>query len=116
VNYRDLVVSFSVVRHYLLSQKHEAGRNFQENTLNNPKAYAVAVRDGNDLFVVVTICRELKGDLYVNWPSVAPHLEPHTSYHASGQTHHKAVDRKVHPELRNQAHLVLEQAYSVRPF
>jgi len=77
--------------------------------MKESKVYAVAVRDSEKLFLVVGICRGPQGDVYVNWSGGGPHLEPHTSYHASGQTHHKTFDRKLHPGLTNQANLVRQR-------
>jgi hypothetical protein len=60
------------------------------------KNLAVAVRDGADLFVVITINRGPEGDVYVNWPrDHIPGWNPHTSYHASGQHHHKSFNQKL---------------------
>lgn len=57
---------------------------------------AVAVRDGADLLQVFTIRRAAAGDIYINhkrdWMAG---WDPHTSYHASGQHHHKAFNRKL---------------------
>ena len=57
-------------------------------------AYAVAVREPEGLFLVVSIVRPVTGDVYVNWPrDGVPGWKPHTSYHASGQHHHKAFGK-----------------------
>jgi len=62
-------------------------------------SYAVAVRDGNELFLFLTIARAPAGDVYVNilhgqnGPEWKP-WEPHASYHASGQHHQSSFDRK----------------------
>jgi hypothetical protein len=51
---------------------------------------AVAVRSPSGLFTIGSIVRRAAGDVYVNFPR--PGLtgsKPHTSYHASGQHHHK---------------------------
>jgi hypothetical protein len=51
---------------------------------------AIAVRDV-ELFVMATVVRSSKTDVYVNWPRDGePEWKPHTSYHASGQHHHKS--------------------------
>lgn len=53
--------------------------------------YAVAVREGSDLFLTHTICLDPKTDVYINWiRDHDPDWKPHTSYHASGQYHHKS--------------------------
>jgi hypothetical protein len=62
--------------------------------------YAVAVRDGVDLFLFLTITRSMSGDVYVNilhnrqgptWDR----WKPHASYHASGQHHQKSFGHKA---------------------
>jgi hypothetical protein len=58
--------------------------------------YAVAVRDGDDLFTVLTVNRKPSGDVYAN--VLRPHdpnMKPHGSYHASGQHHAKTYNHKV---------------------
>jgi hypothetical protein len=69
--------------------------------------YAVAVRDGDDLFAVLTVNRKPSGDVYAN--VLRPHdpdMKPHGSYHASGQHHaktlnHKAFVRRLQPPDEN---------------
>jgi hypothetical protein len=75
--------------------------------------YAVAVRDGGDLLMLVTI-RRSRQNVYVNIPR--PHLpdwQPHASYHASGQRHQVSFgckfDVQAHPcpdEFRGQQNVV----------
>ncbi len=56
---------------------------------------AVAVRDGGDLFLVISIRRRASGDVYVNFPrDHDPTWKPHTSVHASGQRHQKSFNHK----------------------
>ena len=57
-------------------------------------SYAVAVRDGGDLFVLITIVRDPKGDVHVNSPRPDPNWKPHASYHASGQHHAKSFNHQ----------------------
>ena len=52
--------------------------------------YAVAVRDGADLWVFLSVERQPKGDVYIFWPS--PNT-PHASYHRSGRAHMKSGDK-----------------------
>jgi hypothetical protein len=54
--------------------------------------FAIAVRDGADLFTVLRIRRSPQGDVYVNWPRGDPKHNPHASYHASGQHHQKSFN------------------------
>lgn len=66
-------------------------------TNQNPKRMiAVAVRDGAELFLVLSICRSPQSDVYVNFPrDHIPDWKPHSSYHASGQHHQKSFDHKA---------------------
>ena len=55
---------------------------------------AIAISDA-ELFLVATVVRATATDVYVNWPrDYIPEWKPHTSYHASGQVHHKSFGRK----------------------
>ena len=63
---------------------------------NQVRKYAVAVRDGKDLFLFLSICRAPQGDVYVNFPrDCEPDWKPHSSYHASGQHHQKSFGHKA---------------------
>ena len=56
---------------------------------------AVVVRSDAGDFVAVRIRRSVAGDVYVMLPGRAPKdWNPHSSYHASGQHHSKAHNRK----------------------
>jgi hypothetical protein len=60
------------------------------------KLLAVAVRDGDNLFLVFTVHRSEAGDVYVNFPrDQDPDWKPHASYHASGQHHQKSHNHKM---------------------
>jgi hypothetical protein len=56
------------------------------------RAYAVAVRDGSELFLVAIVRRSRRGDVYVHHPHThfGPKWDGHSSYHCSGRHHHKA--------------------------
>jgi hypothetical protein len=58
--------------------------------------YAVAVRDGGDLFLFWSIHRSVSGDIYVNYPGRKdlPGWKPHTSHHRDGRNHLKSFGRK----------------------
>jgi hypothetical protein len=58
--------------------------------------YAVAVRDGHELFLFCRINRTVTGDVYVIPPRADPNWNPHVSYHASGQHHVKSYDQPYH--------------------
>jgi hypothetical protein len=63
---------------------------------NQKRMYAIAVRDGNELFLFLSICRAPQGDVYVNFPrDHKPNWKPHSSYHASGQHHQKSFGQKT---------------------
>ena len=61
------------------------------NDRNQNRMYAVAVRDGHELFLFCRIRRTVTGDVYVLPPRPDPDWNPHVSYHASGQYHVKGV-------------------------
>ena len=55
------------------------------------RMYAITVRNGKDIILFLSICRGTNGDVYVNFPrDKAPEMEPHSSFHASGQHHQKS--------------------------
>ncbi len=71
------------------------------------KMFAVAVRDGADLFLWLRIRRAASGIYYVfatgreeepDWKK----WNPHGSYHKNGQFHHKSFDQKMLPQEQHQ--------------
>jgi hypothetical protein len=60
----------------------------------------VAIRDGEGLFLTLTIRRSSDGDVYVLLPRDDKGWNPHASYHKSGQVHHKAWNRKLIPRKK----------------
>ena len=62
--------------------------------------YAVAVREGSDLFMTLFIRRDPKGDVYVMIPRRRGSENPHASYHRDGTLHHKNYDRPMMPSDR----------------
>jgi hypothetical protein len=56
--------------------------------------YAVAVREGSELWLTLWVRRSAKGDVYVLIPRNDSDWEPHTSYHRDGTFHAKSFDRK----------------------
>ncbi len=63
--------------------------------------YAVAIRDGNKLYLPFWVRRAATGDIYGFIPRETPPEErrrnnwnPHVSYHADGQLHHKSFNHK----------------------
>ncbi|MFI5188432.1 MAG: hypothetical protein ACHQF0_16995 [Chitinophagales bacterium] len=59
--------------------------------------YAVAINDTDDLFLFLEIHRTDKWDVYVNFNEHHSGHKPHSSYHASGQLHHKSDGHKMFP-------------------
>lgn len=64
--------------------------------------YAIAIKDGNELYLFLTINRSYKSDVYVNFNEHHPNHKPHSSYHASGQLHHKSSNYYVFPKRKKQ--------------
>jgi hypothetical protein len=67
--------------------------------------FAVAVRDGDDLFLWIRIRRANTGDIYYMFPtgrtgSEWKRWDPHGSLHKDGHFHHKSFERKIFPEQR----------------
>src|SRR5215475_3332447 len=60
------------------------------------RMYAVAVRDGAELFLVGRIRRTLAGDVYVLPPRTGPTWNPHVTYHAAGHAHGNPDDPPYH--------------------
>jgi hypothetical protein len=58
----------------------------------NDTRFAVAVRDGEHLWLFLWLKRDAKGDVYVFWPRDREGWNPHASYHESGRLHHKSYD------------------------
>jgi hypothetical protein len=56
--------------------------------------YAVAVREGVDLWLTLWIRRSSKGDVYVFMPRGDRQWNPHASYHRDGTLHQKSYDHK----------------------
>src|SRR4051812_37873457 len=52
--------------------------------------YAVAVRDGSDLWLVLWVRRSRKGEFFVMVPRSDGKWDPHTSYHLDGTLHVKS--------------------------
>jgi hypothetical protein len=64
--------------------------------------YAVAVREGSDLWLTLWVRRSRKGDFFVMLPRGDRDWDPHMSYHLDGTTHMKSHDRKVLPPRKHQ--------------
>jgi hypothetical protein len=64
--------------------------------------YAVAVREGSDLWLTIWVKRAPKGDIYVLIPRSDSSWDPHTSYHRDGTIHSKSFNHKVFPSSKKQ--------------
>ena len=72
----------------------------QDRRIIIERMYAVAVRDGKDLFLWIRLRRTGSTDIYYVFPtgrdeqSEWKKWNPHGSWHKDGRTHHKSYDRK----------------------
>jgi hypothetical protein len=57
--------------------------------------YAVAVREGSDLWLALWVRRSRKGEFFVMIPRTDRDWDPHTSYHLDGTLHMKSHDCKM---------------------
>jgi hypothetical protein len=57
--------------------------------------YAVAIRDGSDLWLTLWVRRRRKGDVFVVIPRGERSWDPHLSYHRDGVIHSKSHGRKI---------------------
>ena len=62
--------------------------------------YAVAVREGADLWLRMWVRRSRKGECFIMRPLGDRDWNPHTSYHLDGTLHMKSHDRRVLPQKR----------------
>jgi hypothetical protein len=60
--------------------------------------YAIAVEDKGQLFLFLEITRSHHGDVCFNFNEHHANRKPHSSYHASGQRHHKSHNHMVLPK------------------
>ena len=62
--------------------------------------YAVAIREGSNLWLTLWVRRHRKGDIYVMIPRGDRAWEPHLSYHRDGRVHSKSFGHKFFPGKR----------------
>jgi large subunit ribosomal protein L30 len=62
---------------------------------NGEHRYAVAFRDGSDLWMTLWVKRTPKGEFFVMLPSGNPTWDYHSSYHLNGTKHMKGRGRKT---------------------
>jgi hypothetical protein len=58
--------------------------------------YAVAVREGSNLWLVLWVRRSAKGEIFVLLPRGDAKSDVHSSYHLDGTYHHKSYKRTFH--------------------
>ena len=59
--------------------------------------YAVALRDGSDLWLTLWVRRSPKGEIFIMLPRGNRAWDPHNSYHRDGTFHAKSFGRKFGP-------------------
>lgn len=64
--------------------------------------YAVAVREGADLWLTLWVRRSQRGAFFIMLPRGDSDWDPHTSYHLDGTLHMKGHDHKVLPPQKRQ--------------
>ena len=64
--------------------------------------YAVALRDGADLWLTLWVRRSPKGEFFIMRPVGDRDWDPHTSYHLDGTLHVKSHDHKMLPPQQRQ--------------
>jgi hypothetical protein len=64
--------------------------------------YAVAVREGSDLWLALWVRRSRKGEFFVMLPRLDRDWDVHASYHLDGTRHMKSYDRRVLPPTKCQ--------------
>jgi hypothetical protein len=62
--------------------------------------YAVAVREGSDLWLTLWVRKSKRGEIFVMIPRGDSGWDPHTSYHLDGTMHSKSFDKTFHPQKR----------------
>jgi hypothetical protein len=76
-------------------------------TVPGENKYAVAVREGTDLFLVLWVRRNQKGEYFVLKPMSDRQLCLHSSHHRDGALHHKILKPKVLPAQKSQSFPIL---------
>ena len=64
--------------------------------------YALAVREGSDLWLTLWVRRSRKGEFFVMLPTSNREWDPHTSYHLDGTLHMKSYGRKFPTSTKHQ--------------
>jgi hypothetical protein len=64
------------------------------------RRYAVACREGDDLWLTLWVRRSPKGAFFVMVPRGDREWDPHSSYHLDGKFHSKSYDKKMMVQQR----------------
>jgi hypothetical protein len=64
--------------------------------------YAVAIRDGSDLWLTMWVRCTPKGEIFIFYPRGDRDADPHASYHVDGRLHQKSYGAKVLPPQQRQ--------------
>jgi len=80
----------------------DKGTGGEDWDLTMQRMFAVAVRDGGDLFLWISIRRATLGDIYYAFPTGRSGRDwqkwnPHGSHHKDGRSHHKSFKKKYSP-------------------
>ena len=62
--------------------------------------YAIALREGSDLWLTTWVKRKPKGDVHVMTPRTVKDWDPHVSYHQHGEFHGKSFGRQLSSSKR----------------
>ena len=84
----------------VVAGRRACARVWMVNSVAMDTRFAIAVRDGDDLWLYLWLKRDSKGDVYVFWPRDEAGWNPHASYHASGRSHLKSHDKAFLPATR----------------
>lgn len=64
--------------------------------------YAVAIREGSDLWLTLWVRCSRKGEVFVMYPRAERDWDAHASYHLDGTLHQKSHGRVMEPVLKRQ--------------
>lgn len=99
----DAVATFRNLYDEWLKRSQKFGLMDLRPLVRGEHRYAVAVREGPDLFLALWIRRAPAGDIYVFTPRPDPGWDAHTSYHRDGTVHMKNFGHKTPSRQKRQA-------------
>jgi hypothetical protein len=93
------------------------GTGGEDWDLTMQRMFAVAVRDGGDLFLWIRIRRATLGDIYYAFPTGRSGRDwqkwnPHGSHHKDGRSHHKSFNKKIFAAPRQKPDSDFEGSYT----